>query len=89
MAEQLEQQYKDLLSEIIAKQAIILGPDIAVLKARSVPGIQVTNDGKVTGIDGDPQQLIQQLVDKYVDLSGQIVKNALGSVFARYPGIQK
>ncbi len=89
MAEQLEQQYKDLLSEIIAKQAIILGPDIAVLKARSVPGIQVTNDGKVSGIDGDPQQLIQQLVDKYVDLSGQIVKNALGSVFARYPGIQK
>ena len=89
MAEQLEQQYKDLLSEIIAKQAIILGPDIAVLKARSVPGIQVTNDGKVSGIDGDPKKLIQQLVDKYVDLSGQIVKNALGSVFARYPGIQK
>lgn len=89
MAEQLEQQYKDLLTEIIAKQAIILGPDIAVLKARSVPGIQVSDEGKVTGIEGDAQQLIQQLVDKYVDLSGQIVKNALGSVFARYPGIQK
>lgn len=89
MAEQPEQQYKELLSEIIAKQAIILGPDIAVLKARSVPGVQVTDEGKVIALDGDPQQLIQQLVDKYVDLSGQIVKNALGSVFARYPGIQK
>lgn len=84
-----KEQYINLLSEIIAKQAVILGPDIAVLKARSVTGIQVDNSGKVTGIDGDPQELIQKLVDKYVDLSGQIVKNALGSVFARYPGIEK
>jgi hypothetical protein len=89
MPEPEQQQYIGLLSEIIAKQAIILGPDIAVLKARSVPGIQVDDSGQVTGINGDPQELIQKLVDKYVDLSGQIVKNALGSVFARYPGIQK
>ena len=81
-------QYIDLVSEIIAKQAIILGPDIAVLKARSVSGLQVADDGKVTGLSGDPVQLIQQLVDKYVDLSGQIVKNALGSVFAKYPEIK-
>ncbi len=81
--------YKSLLTEIIGKQAVILGPDIAVLKARSVQGLQVSDDGQVTGFEGDPKELIQQLVDKYVELSGQIVKNALGSVFAKYPEINK
>jgi len=81
--------YKALLTEIIAKQAIVLGPDIAVLKARSVSGLQVSDDGKVSDYDGNPKDLIQELVDKYVELSGQIVKNALGSVFAKYPEINK
>ncbi|MFH1088699.1 MAG: hypothetical protein V1719_02560 [Patescibacteria group bacterium] len=83
-----KEQYVNLLSEIIAKQAIILGPDIAVLKARTISGLQVADDGKVTDFSGDATTVIQKLVDAYVDLSGQIVKNALGSVFARYPDIK-
>lgn len=81
------EEYKKLLSEIIAKQAVILGPDIAVLKARTVTGLEVSNEGQVTNIDGDAKELIQKLVDTYVDLSGQIVKNALGSIFEKYPDI--
>ena len=48
-----KEQYVALISEIIKKQSVILGPEIAILKARSV--------------------------------SGLIVKNALGSIFAKYP----
>jgi len=88
MAEDKE-QYKSLLSEIIAKQAVILGPDIAVLKARSVAGLEVGDDGKVTDYQGNPQEIIKQLVDKYVELSGQIVKSALTSVFEKYPSIKQ
>lgn len=82
-------QYKSLMGEIIAKQAVILGPDIAVLKARSVTGIEVADDGTVTDFSGNGGEIVQQLVDTYVDLSGQIVKNALGSIFNKYPGIDK
>ena len=78
-------QYIELISEIIKKQAVILGPEIAIVKARSVPGLMVDNDGKVTGIGSDPKETMQKLVDQYVELSGQIVKNALGSIFAKYP----
>lgn len=84
-----KEQYKALLSEIIEKQAIILGPQIAVLKARNVNGLFVGDDGKVSDYSGEPTELIKSLVDEYVELSGQIVKNALGSVFARYPSIKK
>ncbi len=80
-------QYAALISEIIKKQSVILGPEIAILKARSVPGLMVDNDGKVTGVGDNPKDTLQNLVDQYVELSGQIVKNALGSIFAKYPGL--
>lgn len=78
-------QYTALISEIIKKQSLILGPEIAILKARSVPGLMVDNDGKVTGVGDNPKETLQNLVDQYVELSGLIVKNALGSIFAKYP----
>ena len=77
--------YKQMLSEIIKKQIVILGPEIAILKARSVQGLMVDNDGKVTGVGDNPKETLQNLVVQYVELSGLIVKNALGSIFAKYP----
>jgi len=83
------EQHKKLMSEIIAKQIVILGPEIAVLKARNVPGISVSDSGQVTDIDGKPDEALQQLIDNYVELSGQIVKNALGTIFQKYPSVNK
>ena len=80
-------QYAALISEIIKKQSVILGPEIAIVKARAVPGLMVDNDGKVTGVGDNPKETLQKLVDQYVELSGQIVKNALGSIFAKYPSL--
>jgi hypothetical protein len=84
-----KQQYLQLLTEIIKKQAVILGPDIALLKARSIVGIKVSDDCSVTDIVGDPKEVIQKLINSYVELSGQIVKSALGSIFEKYPSINK
>ena len=81
------EQYSQLISEIIKKQAVILGPEIAILKARSVSGLTVDNDGKATATGNNPKEILQNLVDQYVELSGQIVKNALGSIFAKYPDL--
>ena len=81
------EQYSQLISEIIKKQAVILGPEIAILKARSVKGLSVDNDGKAITVGDNPKETLQSLVDQYVELSGQIVKNALGSIFAKYPDL--
>lgn len=82
-------RYVAIISEIIARQSIILGPDIAVLKARSVVGLTVDDKGIVLDIKGDGNFVLQQLVNTYVELSGMIVKNALGSIFEKYPDIKK
>lgn len=86
MAEQ--DKYINLINDIIAKQTLILGPDIVLLKARNVPGLRLDSSGKVEGIDGAAEKVLQDLVNEYIALSGQIVKNTLSTVFAKYPDIK-
>jgi hypothetical protein len=81
-------QYINLIDEIIAKQMVILGPDIVLVKAKNVQGLKIDGNGKVSAVDGDPQMVLQQLIDEYIGLSGQIVKNILTPVFAKYPDIK-
>ena len=83
-----QSDYKNLINDIIAKQIIILGPDIVLLKARNIAGLKLDSTGKVESLEGDPQQVLQSLVSEYIALSGQIVKNILSPVFAKYPQIQ-
>jgi len=83
------EQYKSLITEVIGKQIVILGPEIAVLKARNVKTLEVSNEGKVLKIEGDPKAALENLVDEYVALSGQIVRSALTSVFTKYPELAK
>jgi len=83
-----ETDYTNLINEILDKQSVILGRDIVVLKANNVAGLKLTADGKVDRIEGDPQAILQKLVDEYIALSGQIVKNILSPVFAKYPEIK-
>ena len=87
MMDEEKMQYTALMSEIIKKQSVILGPEIAILKARSVPGLLIDEEGSVVDVERDPKETLQNLVDQYVELSGLIVKNALGSIFAKYPGL--
>jgi len=84
-----KEDYKRMLSDIIKKQIVILGPEIAILKARNVRGLTVDNDGNVTNISDNEQDVLQNLIDEYVALSGEIVKNAVNSIFAKYPSIQR
>jgi hypothetical protein len=82
-----KEEYIALINEIIQKQSVILGPQIAVLRARSVAGLQVSDEGKIKDLSADPAEALQKLIDQYVELSGQIVRNALNPVFAKYPSI--
>lgn len=80
--------YKNLINDIIAKQILILGPDIVIVKAKNVPGLKLSDKGEVLALNGEPQAILQSLVDEYIALSGAIVKNILTPVFAKYPEIK-
>ncbi len=77
--------YKKLLTEVIQKQMVVLGPGITLAKARNVKGLTVADDGSVTDIQGAPQVLIQGLIDQFVQLSGLIVKKTMEPLLSVYP----
>lgn len=72
--------YKKLFSELIKKQMLILGPDITLAKAKNVVGITVDINGEVQQIEGDPNVMLQNLINEFVELSGLIVKKTMESI---------
>ena len=82
------ENYKNLINDIIAKQSVILGSEIVLLKARNVKGLRLDAAGKVEEISGNPQEVLEGLISEYVSLSGQIVKNILNPILAKYPDIK-
>jgi hypothetical protein len=85
MHPQSESDYKKLLTEVIQKQMVILGPSISLAKARNVKGLSVADDGTVISIEGQPQELIQGLIDQFVQLSGLIVRKTMEPLLSVYP----
>ncbi|OGD85777.1 hypothetical protein A2Z23_02710 [Candidatus Curtissbacteria bacterium RBG_16_39_7] len=82
------EDFKKLITEIIQKQVVVLGPQIAILKARNVSGLDVANDGTVNKIEGDPKSKLQELINEYVSLSGLIVRQTMEPLLAKYPGLK-
>jgi hypothetical protein len=85
MQPQNQTDYKQLLTQVIQKQMVILGPTVALAKARNVNGLTIADDGTVTAMSGQPQELIQGLIDQFVQLSGLIVKKTMEPLLAVYP----
>ncbi len=81
------EDYKKVLTSLIQKQMLILGPNIALDRARAVAGLTVKNDGVVLDMDGDPQMVFKGVVSQYEALSGQVTKMVLASVIEKYPGM--
>lgn len=81
-------QYQQILTDLIKKQMVMLGPNVALGQARKVVGITVTDDGSVTGLTGDPQQILSEVAKQYIALSGAIAQMTLESVIAKYPGVK-
>ncbi len=87
MMPQSDVDNKKLFSELIKKQMLVLGPDITLAKVHNVTGLTVNVDGEVQDIQGDPQVLLQSLINQFVELSGMIVKKTMESILTSYPSM--
>lgn len=81
--------YQKLLTESLQNQIVILGPTITLAKARHVAGLHVENDGRVTSIDGNPQEVSIKLLEQFRELSPLMVKKTmkplLSAIISSYP----
>ncbi|MCL5433073.1 MAG: hypothetical protein M1524_03070 [Patescibacteria group bacterium] len=87
MQPQTDGDHKKLLSEVIKKQIVILGPDITLAKARNVKELTIADDGTVTAISGNSQEATQKLIEQFMDLSGLIVKKTMEPLLASFPSL--
>ena len=69
-----------MISEYIKKQMVILGPSVAIAKARKVDQLKVNGDGVVKSVGGDVQQVLNRLVGEYETLEGELANSALLSL---------
>lgn len=83
-----QNEYKKMLTDLIKKQMVVLGPNIALDKARKVVGVQVADDGTVLDMDGDPAMVLKGVANEYMTLSGQIAQMTLNSLLEKYPSIK-
>lgn len=81
--------YQALMSDLIKKQMVMLGPNLVLSKSRQVTGLTVADDGTVQSINGDPQVALQELVNAFMSLSGQIAQMTLNALLEKYPGVKK
>jgi hypothetical protein len=83
-----ESDYQSLLSELIKKQMVMLGPVVALAKARKITSLTVDDSGNVGTISGNPSQALKELAGEYMALSGQIAKTTLDLLLEKYPQIK-
>lgn len=83
------EDYQNLLSDLVKKQMIMLGPGVALSRAQKVSAITISDDGSVTAISGDPQAALQAIAGEYMNLSGQIAQATLASLLEKYPSIKQ
>ncbi len=83
-----QDEYKKMLTDLIQKQMVVLGPNIALDKARKVPGLKINDDGSVLDVLGDSQMILKGVANEYMALSGQIAQMTLNSLLEKYPTVK-
>lgn len=82
-----QDEYKKMLTDLIQKQMVVLGPNIALDKAKKVPGLTVSDDGTVLDMDGNPPLVLKNVANEYMILSGQIAQMTLNTLLEKYPDV--
>ncbi|MCK9361139.1 hypothetical protein M0Q28_02815 [Patescibacteria group bacterium] len=71
---------KTVLTALIQKQMTILGPNVAIGRARRVKGLTLGDDGVVTAIQGDAATVSQALVNEFIMLTGDVTRTLFESL---------
>ena len=82
-------EYKEIIAEFIQSQMQIFGPTVAHDIASRVGGLVIDDHGKVSEFNGSPKEILHNLEQKYVDLTGDVAHRKLLSIMTDHPMIEK
>jgi hypothetical protein len=71
------QFYEKLVNDALLKQMIILGASIVLIKARNVPGLRVGDDGTVSILSNNPEEVVTRFLEQFREISAPLVKKTM------------
>ena len=84
MLQTSESNYHSILSEFLQRQVLIFGHNAVVANLQDTKGLVIDSEGIVKKLDGDPQQVLQEVIKKLSLLSDYAVKHSLDTVVASH-----
>jgi len=86
-----ENAHKEVIERIIESQMKLLGP-LAITKAKDANGLEITDEGKVVSISGNPILVLRNLVLKYEEIAGRaaaaVCKIAIVELKKKHPDLE-
>jgi len=83
--------YKEFIEKIVKNKINVFGY-IATKKANNVKGLTVDNTGNVVTFSDDPKQILQDLLDEFELIGGEIstigAKTAVVELRQKYPSLE-
>lgn len=64
--------YKELLTSLIKKQMLLLGPKVAIERLKNIPNLKVAEDGSVIEIGSNPTDITDQVFEAFTDFPSRI-----------------
>lgn len=61
--------FQSVLSQVIQKLIIMLGPDLTIVRLKHVQGLRLDQNGKILAIEGIDQEIVKQLLQCFYELS--------------------
>ena len=83
-----QEEYRKALTELIQKHMVILGPNIAVDRARKVPGIKVSDEGEVLAMGGDSVMVFKGVMNEFRALSEYVFGITMAALVKKYPQLK-
>lgn len=72
----MQEDLSSVLTQVIKLHSVILGPDTAFRIAKSIGGFSIDDAGNVTAIFGDGGQILQKVIEKFSDFSGEGISDS-------------
>lgn len=81
-------QYHELINDMFSELSEVLDEHVVIKAARNVKGLRISDKGEIEGIEGDPQLVVQGLVDEFIGLSNAVVVKTLQPLLKQCPWIK-
>ena len=81
-------QSKQFITELIRRQMVLLGSNLALDTANRVEGIEVDSIGSVRRLQGEPILIIESLIKEFQKLSPQVTNAVVSMQFIQFPEVK-